>query len=77
MAAFPAGAAHSHATRQLSDDVIAAIILHLSLENEVLAEEVLQLRAAVRIYSELASRLSASPAAQSAGSMRNLLKEIM
>jgi hypothetical protein len=58
MASLFASAAHSHAYRQRSDDVIADVILQLSRENDELAEEVLQLRAAVQIYSELADRLS-------------------
>jgi hypothetical protein len=56
MASYLASAAHSHAYR--NDDVIADVILQLSRENDELAEEVLQLRAAVQIYSELADRLS-------------------
>jgi hypothetical protein len=58
MASLPAGIADTHATRQGKDDLIAAIILRLSSENEILTEEVLQLRAAIRVYMEWAARLS-------------------
>jgi hypothetical protein len=59
MACISASAAHSIASSRKSSESPAETILRLQRENDSLSEEVLQLRAAVSIYSELASRLSA------------------
>lgn len=56
MAYFSADAVHSRPTDQRQDDLIAAVILRLSYENEALTKELMQLRAAIRVHAEWETR---------------------
>jgi UDP-N-acetylglucosamine enolpyruvyl transferase len=67
MACIPAGKVQSQSsTTQFSDRVIQ-VIAALQRENDILMEEVRQLRATVHIYSALAARLSARQASTVGG----------
>jgi hypothetical protein len=53
------GPSHAPASGWQPGDPPADAIPRLQLENEILREEVRQLRASVQVYSELAARLAA------------------
>jgi hypothetical protein len=59
MTSISGEANRSPASSRRPRDPQASIVLRLSRENEVLREEVRQLRAAIHVYSELATRLDA------------------